>query len=252
MMQMQDKSMAPPPSPMMAMSAGPPPPPPSAACAPPPPVPAPNPAPNPAPIPPPIPAPNTTQQQQQQQLDKGSGSGSGSGGGGSTKLVDYTLLPNRLDQRCEELDGDNALRPTTIKTGDNWSHKFQRGLLSKPEERRLRSKEQDEEKAKAFDLLDALSRSGVLTIEAASLHVILVATHCFDETVMDTIVQRNVNPIERVERSLLIVAGVVHGKAATQMLQASQLERIASFSPKLLAAGQMEGEGAGEEKGEDT
>ena len=90
--------------------------------------------------------------------------------------------------------------------------------------------------AQAFDLLDALSRSGVLTIEAASLHVILAATHCFDETLMDTIVQQNVNPIERVERSLLIVAGVVHGKKATQMLQPSQVERIATFSPKLLAA----------------
>ena len=148
--------------------------------------------------------------------------------------VDYTQIPALLDGKCEALDEDNALRPTTIKTGETWRLKFQKGLLSKPSSRSLGAEQQDEEKAKAFDLLDALSRSGVLSIESASLHVILAATHCFDKTMMDTIVQDNVNPIEPVERSLLIVAGVVHGKDTRDMLQSTQVDRIARFAPQLL------------------
>jgi hypothetical protein len=148
--------------------------------------------------------------------------------------VDYTKIPALLDQQCELLDKDSALRPTTIKTGETWRLKFQRGLLSKPELRSLGSQQQDDEKAKAFDLLDALSRSGALPIASVTLHVILAATHCFDKTMMDTIVQDNVNPIEPIERSLLIVAGVVHEKSAREMLQPAQVGRIAELAPQLL------------------
>lgn len=124
--------------------------------------------------------------------------------------------------------------------------KFQKGLLSKPESRALPKDKQDEEKAKAFDLLDALSRSGSLSVESASLHVLLAATHCFDDTLMDTVVQKNVNAIERVEQSLLIVAGVVHSQCARDMLQPAQLARVADFAPQLLA----EAEGPAGEEGE--
>ena len=83
-----------------------------------------------------------------------------------------------------------TLRPTRIKTGHTWSLQYQQGLLSKKRKRSLDAADQDEERAKAFDLLDALSRSGALPIESGvSLHVILAATHCFDKTLMDTIVQ---------------------------------------------------------------
>ena len=47
-----------------------------------------------------------------------------------------------------------------IKTGDRWTKKSQKSLLSKLTSSALGSTEQKSEKDKAFDLLDALSRSG--------------------------------------------------------------------------------------------
>jgi hypothetical protein len=45
----------------------------------------------------------------------------------------------------------------------------------------LRGPELDSEKKKAFDLLDALSKSGGVPLQFTDFHVLIVATHCFDE-----------------------------------------------------------------------
>lgn len=61
----------------------------------------------------------------------------------------------------------------------------------------------DEQKAEydsAFDLLDALSRSGSLEIDYASLHIMVASTHCFGETLMNTLIKDNINPIEKVRK----------------------------------------------------
>lgn len=62
----------------------------------------------------------------------------------------------------------------------------------------MSNSEQEEEKKQAFDLLDALSRSGSLDVDYASLHVVVAATHCFAESLMNTVVKDNINPIEKV------------------------------------------------------
>src|SRR6185369_6443003 len=97
------------------------------------------------------------------------------------------------------------LRATIINPGDVWTRSAQKELLGARSSASLSSREQTDEKNKAFDLLDALSKSGALAIEDASLHVVIAATHCFDRTLLDTVIQANVNPIEKVERSLMIV-----------------------------------------------
>jgi hypothetical protein len=64
---------------------------------------------------------------------------------------------------------------------------------------------------------------------------VLAATHCFDRTLIDTVIQANVNPIEKVERSLMIVATTIHRLPATELLMDDQKERFLTYSPKLKA-----------------
>jgi len=146
---------------------------------------------------------------------------------------DYTQLPIELDKKFEALDTDGALRPTIIDIGKTWTKKSQEGLLGAQTEKILNIPEQETERNKAFDLLDALSRSGCLAFDQADLHVVLASTHCFDKTLMNTVVQDNVNPIEKVERSSLILATTIHGKHATELLLPEVHERVATYSPLL-------------------
>jgi len=147
--------------------------------------------------------------------------------------MDFTKVPSSLDANFDKLDSDNALKPTIINVGDNWKLKQSKTLLSKAHERNLDSDDQKTEKTRCFDLLDAMSCSGSLPIECATLHVVVAATHCFDETIVNTIIRKNVNPIEKVERSTLIVAGTIHDKPANEMVRTDQAARIQRHSPQL-------------------
>mmetsp|Transcript_7071 Transcript_7071/g.22365 ORF Transcript_7071/g.22365 Transcript_7071/m.22365 type:complete len:146 (+) Transcript_7071:173-610(+) len=138
-----------------------------------------------------------------------------------------------MDKMFEKLDTDSALRPTIIKAADTWTKRAQKALLAAPETSVLGSDEQKREKDAAFDLLDALTRSGALTVDQASLHVIVAATHCFDKTVTETVVEDNINPIDKCERSSLIMATTVHRLPARALVQQSQISRASGTSPLL-------------------
>jgi len=64
--------------------------------------------------------------------------------------------------------------------------------------------------------------------------VVVAATHCFDRSLMNTVVQDNINPIEKVERSSLIVASTIHRTTPKALLQDEQVERVAAFNPRLV------------------
>jgi hypothetical protein len=92
------------------------------------------------------------------------------------------------------------------------------------------------EKKKAFDLLDAISRSGTLPIACAELHVIVGVSHCFDNDLMGTVIQDNINPIEKCERSSLMIASTIYGEPAnTLVVDEQQLERLTGSFPLLFA-----------------
>ena len=152
---------------------------------------------------------------------------------GSSDGDDVSKLPQVLERKFEALDEDSCLRPTILKTGEVYQKTHQKGLLSKPATQRLHAEAQKQEKDRAYDLLDALTRSGALDVEEASLHVVVTSTHCFDKTLMDAVVQDNVNPIEKVERSMLIAASAIHCRAAEAMLREEQVDRVKAHCPQL-------------------
>jgi hypothetical protein len=132
----------------------------------------------------------------------------------SSSLVvgeDFTLIPKLLDAKLEKIDTDGSLRSTIIKAGtSNWKRMRQSNLLVPPTLSTLSTDDIEQEKKKAFDLLDAISRSGTLAVDCSELHIVVGVSHCFENDIMGSVVQDNVNPIEKVERSSVILASCIH------------------------------------------
>ena len=148
-------------------------------------------------------------------------------------------LPKRLDASFEALDADAKLRPTTLKVETPWQVTRQASLLSKPETTSWREDRLAEEKRRAFDLLDALTRSGALPLAATTLHVVVAATHAFDRDVARTVVVDNVDPIVKAERSSLIVAATLFGEAPRALVAPAELGRLAlAHEARLLGGGE--------------
>eukprot|EP00439_Symbiodinium_sp_Y106_P047131 s1768_g6.t1 len=158
---------------------------------------------------------------------------------------DFTQVPQELDERFEKLDPDSALRPTIITPGSLWSKRAQKSLLSPPSTSSLSSLDiglrmiegcarfLSARRDAAFDLLDAITKSGALELSDATLHIVIAATHCFTKTVTDCAVQDNVNPIERVERSALIMASTIHQQPVKELVNESNVPRLSAASPQM-------------------
>jgi hypothetical protein len=199
------------------------------------PAPAPAPAPAPTPVAPkPAPTPVASTSSKQPKGEKPQGRQEQEDQQEEEQAVfDYTKIPYALDAKFAAQDVDNALRPTIIKPGKSWTKKYQESLLAKPATSTLTNAARKDERNRTYDLVDALSRSGALGFEEATFHVVIAATHCFTKSVVDTVVQDNVNPIEKVERSLLIVASTIQNQGVEQLVKAEQLERVREYNAQL-------------------
>eukprot|EP01062_Namystynia_karyoxenos_P084370 TRINITY_DN990_c0_g2_i1.p1 TRINITY_DN990_c0_g2~~TRINITY_DN990_c0_g2_i1.p1 ORF type:complete len:933 (+),score=299.99 TRINITY_DN990_c0_g2_i1:85-2799(+) len=156
------------------------------------------------------------------------------GGGTVSAAVDYTGIPRMLDRRFDESGDGAAVRPTIIKLGEVWTKRSQSGVISDVKEEQLCELQQRKERDSAFDLLDALSRSGALPVDCASLHVLLASTHCFEQSLMDSVIQGNINPIEQAERSSLIMTSTAHNLPVAQLVEPQQLARLEPHCGALL------------------
>ena len=162
----------------------------------------------------------------------------------SSNGVDFTLLPQLLDAAVEKADNTSALRSTIIKTGQEWVRNRQENILAAVKRNELSNdKDLKQEKDKAFDLLDALSRSGSLSIKSSELHVIVAVTHCFEKDIIGTIIQDNINPIQKLESSTLLFAAAIHGVEARDLIKdESELSRLEGQNPMLLLQNNDESE----------
>jgi hypothetical protein len=106
------------------------------------------------------------------------------------------------------------------------------------------------EKKKAFDLLDAISQSGALPIASSQLHVIIGVTHCFTDSLIATLIEDNINPIAKAEKSTLMLASTIHGSHTDEMIGdgAELRDRLSWAFPELFTLPGQERDGVSETK----
>jgi hypothetical protein len=126
--------------------------------------------------------------------------------------VDISALSADLDKVLGELDPEGSLRLAIMSVGERWKKVAQNGIAGSVSTTFIEIEGQRAEKNACFDLLDALTRSGALEIEA-DLHAVLTVCHGFHHNVMDTLVRDNVNPIEKIERSMMVLATKLFDKS---------------------------------------
>jgi hypothetical protein len=139
-----------------------------------------------------------------------------------TSSNDFTLIPKILDAELEEHDKDGSLRSTIVKAGTDWRRRRQENLLLPMSETYLVSQEIESDKDKAFDLLTALSRSGSLAIEHSELHIVIAVSHCFEADIMSCLIRENINPIAKVEQSLLMLGSVIYNQPPMTLTASSE------------------------------
>eukprot|EP01033_Poteriospumella_lacustris_P002889 gene2890-2109_t len=150
----------------------------------------------------------------------------------ASQLHAVTALPQRLDDAFDRLNNGHATRPTIINVNEAWTREKRRPALlaTSAKTEAWTAKDLQREKTAAFELLDALTRSGALLMEQAALHVVVSTTHAFADSVMECVVQQNRNPIEDLERSSLVMVSQLHGAAPHEMVEAAHLERLLASS----------------------
>jgi hypothetical protein len=120
-------------------------------------------------------------------------------------------MPSQLERRFDGIGEDSVVRSAIINLGDVWTLSQQSGLMGQRVTSRISTGRQAAARTKAFDLLDALTKAGAISIECASVHVVITAACCYDKSLMNCLVEGNVNPINAAESALLALVEVICG-----------------------------------------
>ena len=66
---------------------------------------------------------------------------------------------------------------------------------------------------------------------------VVAVSHCFDKDILATIIQDNINPIAKLERSSLLLASTIFGQPSANLIRSEQdVQRLRSVFPLLLEA----------------
>ncbi|KAJ3314903.1 hypothetical protein HDV04_005324 [Boothiomyces sp. JEL0838] len=144
--------------------------------------------------------------------------------------TDYKSIPTKLDKAYEKLSPESSIRPTIIKVNNLIKRTRKEGFYSPQTTESLFADGMKTERSQALDLMDALTRSGELPLVDCEMHVVIAMTQCFDKSLMETIVQDNCNPIEVIERSVLVMAKEVLGESIPNLVKESEMSRLSDFS----------------------
>merc|ERR1712167_76353 len=120
----------------------------------------------------------------------------------------FLVLPETFETLYEQRGQDDCVSQTIISMREG-----NKNVVDKFGSKRAVSSMQA-----AFDLLDIITRSGSLAIEDTSVHVVLASTHLFGQSLMNTLVRENENPIVRAEMTSIIAAEIVYEKATLALL----------------------------------
>merc|ERR1711879_641494 len=95
---------------------------------------------------------------------------------------DVSNLAKNLNENLEKWDVNDSLHSTILSVGDVWKRKIGRSSSLWED---LNGESQVMERNNAFDLLDALSRSGNLSVDDVDIHIVAPMTHVFDNTLVN-------------------------------------------------------------------
>ena len=105
--------------------------------------------------------------------------------------------------------------------------------VTKKERYALAEEHQIQERKKCLDFLDAVTKSGIISLEGCHIHTVVGYSHCFEKSVMRCVVEDGMNPIDAVERSQLMFASHILGVSMSNLVQPHHLERLHEISPDL-------------------
>jgi hypothetical protein len=141
-------------------------------------------------------------------------------------FIDYTQIPSQIEKVFHQYDPSGSVRPTIINIGKIWKKETRQSILAPFVTKFLANDEQLKAKNEAFQLLDCLTKSGSICVTHCQFHILISSTHCYNDTLLNSVIQHNSNPIEEIERSSLIIASIIHQERSWNMINESEKERF--------------------------
>tara|TARA_R110002050_G_scaffold287858_1_gene439326 strand:+ start:72 stop:725 length:654 start_codon:yes stop_codon:yes gene_type:complete len=135
-------------------------------------------------------------------------------------MREWTDIPDNVDIALRDEGADEwrggRVRPTILHLGPTWEtvESVASRAVSKDRDRcgesrqTLGRKEQECLRQQSYDILDALTRSGEMVVFDSELHLIHVTAHCLEDSVIESVLCRNVDPAET---SLKCIRGIAKG-----------------------------------------